>query len=67
LQKLNAAHINRLYAELLRDGRVRTEGGLSPTSVRRIHAMLRKALRDAVRWGLAERNATGTTISSSPG
>lgn len=58
LQKLNAAHINRLYAELLRDGRVRTEGGLSPTSVRRIHAMLRKALRDAVRWGLAERNAT---------
>ena len=58
LQKLNAAHLNRLYADLLRDGRTRTQGGLSPTSVRRIHAMLRKALRDAVRWGLAERNAT---------
>lgn len=58
LQDLNAAHINRLYAELLVDGRVQTEGGLSVTSVRRIHAMLRKALRDAVRWGRVERNAT---------
>ena len=57
LQQLNAAHLNRLYAELLQSGRVRTEGGLSPTSVRRIHAMLRKALKDAIRWGLAERNA----------
>jgi integrase len=58
LQELNAAHINRLYAELLVDGRVQTDGGLSVTSVRRIHAMLRKALRDAVRWGRVERNAT---------
>lgn len=50
LQDLNAAHLNRLYAELLREGRV-VGAGLSPTSVRRIHAMLRKALNDAVRWG----------------
>ena len=57
LQQLNAAHLNRLYAELLQSGRVRTAGGLSPTSVRRIHGMLRKALKDAIRWGLAERNA----------
>jgi len=58
LQELNAAHINRLYAELLSSGRVQTQGGLSVTSVRRIHAMLSKALRDATRWGRAERNAT---------
>ncbi len=58
LQELNAAHINRLYADLLIDGRVQTDGGLSVTSVRRIHAMLRKALRDGVRWGRLERNAT---------
>ena len=56
LQELNAAHLNRLYAQLLHRGLVRGEGGLSPTSVRRIHAMLRKALNDAVRWGLVERN-----------
>lgn len=58
LQRLNATHLNRLYAELLQDGRVRGGGGLSPTSVRRVHAMLRTALNDALRWGLVQRNAT---------
>lgn len=56
LGDLNAAHFNRLYADLLRDGRVHQPGGLSPTSVRRIHGMIRKALNDAVRWGLLNRN-----------
>ena len=56
LGDLNAAHLNRLYADLLRDGRIHQPGGLSPTSVRRIHAMIRKALNDAVRWGLLNRN-----------
>jgi integrase len=58
LQDLNATHLNRLYAELLANGRSSGEGGLSPTSVRRIHAMLRKAMRDAARWGRVERDAT---------
>ncbi|MBA2317403.1 MAG: Arm DNA-binding domain-containing protein [Euzebyales bacterium] len=57
LGDLNAAHFNRLYADLLRDGRIHQPGGLSPTSVRRIHAMIRKALNDAVRWGMLTRNA----------
>ena len=56
LQDLNAADLNRLYAKLLKEGRRDDTGGLSPTTVRRIHAMLRKALNDAVRWGLLERN-----------
>lgn len=56
LQELNAAHINRLYADLLRDGLVHGEGGLSSTTVRRIHSMLRKALNDAARWGRVQRN-----------
>jgi integrase len=58
LRELNAAHLNRLYAELLIEGKVRQAGGLSPSSVRRIHAMLRKALNDAVRWGHLQRNVT---------
>jgi integrase len=58
LQDLGAAHLNRLYAELLHHGRVDGRGGLSPTSVRRIHSMLRKALNDAVRWGFVTRNVT---------
>ena len=64
LQDLTPDHLNRMYAELLRDGRVRQEGGLSPTSVRRIHAMLRKALNDAVRWGLLRRNVV--TLADPP-
>jgi integrase len=56
LQDLSAAHLNRLYADLLVGGRRDGTGGLSATTVRRIHAMLRKALNDAVRWGLIERN-----------
>jgi integrase/predicted RNA-binding Zn-ribbon protein involved in translation (DUF1610 family) len=51
LQKLCAAQINGLYAYLLNEGRIRGTGGLSPSSVRRVHAALRRACRDAVRWG----------------
>jgi hypothetical protein len=58
LQDFKGAHLNRLYAELLSDGRISGDGGLSPTSGRRIHAMLRKAMRDAARWGRVERDAT---------
>jgi hypothetical protein len=58
LQDLNGAHLDRLYAELLSNGRISGDGGLSPTSVRRIHAMLRKAMRDAARWGRVKRDAT---------
>lgn len=56
LQDLTPAHVNRMYTALLTDGRLRGVGGLSPTSVRRLHAILRKALNDAVRWGLLRRN-----------
>ena len=51
LQKLNAAAINALYAHLLEEGRVCGRGGLSPSSVRRVHAVLHRACHDAVRWG----------------
>ncbi len=40
LQEVNASHLNRLYGDLLEDGRVRGEGGLSPTTVRRIHSIV---------------------------
>lgn len=49
--------LNALYAELLRAGRRQGRGnGLSPTTVRRVHATLRRAFKDAVRWGLLEKN-----------
>lgn len=49
--------LNALYSELLRGGRLKGRGkGLNPTTVRRVHATLRRAFRDAVRWGLLEKN-----------
>jgi integrase/predicted RNA-binding Zn-ribbon protein involved in translation (DUF1610 family) len=51
LQKLTAGAINALYAYLPEEGRVCGKGGLSASSVRRVHAVLHRACHDAVRWG----------------
>jgi integrase len=49
LAKLTAADLDRLYAKL-------TARGLKATSVRRIHAVIGAALRQAERWDLVDRN-----------
>ena len=49
LAKLNPAHVQGLYAGKLRDG-------FKPSSVCYIHAVLRWALQQAVRWNLIPRN-----------
>jgi integrase len=51
LSKLTAAHIQSLYAAKLRDG-------LKPSSVRYIHAVLHRALGQAVRFNLIPFNPT---------
>lgn len=48
--------INRFYSALLSDGRRDGEGGLAASTVRRLHAALHKALKDAVRWGYLDSN-----------
>jgi integrase len=44
-------HLPRLYAE-------RLASGLSPTSVHHIHVTLHGALKQALRWGMIDRNPT---------
>src|SRR5262249_10543817 len=44
-----AGHLDGLYGEL-------TKRGLAPATVRQIHALMRAALNQAVRWGLVRRN-----------
>ncbi len=51
LQQVGGSDLNALYADLLASGRVKRPGGLSPTSVRRVHATFHRAFRDAFRWG----------------
>jgi integrase len=55
LQKLSPAQINALYARLGRSGK-RNGQGLTALSVRHVHAVLHRALKDAVRWGRLARN-----------
>jgi integrase len=50
LQGLNGQHLDGLYAQLLTDGRAHA-------SVRHLHVVVRRALRDALRNGLVLRNA----------
>jgi integrase len=49
LQQLTTAMLNALYKELL-------ARGIGPRTVQYVHATIRKALNDAVRWGLLVRN-----------
>jgi integrase len=56
LRQLGPLQLNLLYADLLESGRCDGVGGLSPRSVRYVHTILHRALRDAVRWGKLPRN-----------
>jgi integrase len=56
LQGLTPVQLNLFYAHLLENGRRRGGGGLSPKTVRNIHVILHRALKDAVRWGYLPRN-----------
>lgn len=56
LTKLAPMHIQECYAALLRDGRGRSPGGLSPQTVRGAHVVLHAAMRQAVKWQMLMRN-----------
>lgn len=47
--RLEARHVQRLYADCLAQG-------LQPATVRGLHAVLRRALGQAVKWGTVTRN-----------
>jgi integrase/predicted RNA-binding Zn-ribbon protein involved in translation (DUF1610 family) len=55
LQKLAPAQINALFAKLTLAGK-RNGKGLTALSVRHVHAVLHRSLKDAVRWGRLARN-----------
>jgi integrase len=57
IQDLAPVRLNLLYGYLLEEGRVRGPGGLAPKTVQKVHRMLHRALRDAVKWDVVPRNA----------
>ncbi len=56
LSSADPGTLNGLYARLRREGRRDRPGGLSARSVRYVHTILHRSLRDAVRWGRLIRN-----------
>lgn len=57
LQQLDAGILNRLYADLLDHGRLDGRpGGLSARTVRYIHTIIGRALREALAWDRVARN-----------
>jgi integrase len=56
LEKLTGATINGLYAKLAQSGKRDGRSGLSALTIRHVHAVLHRALKDAVRWGRLTRN-----------
>jgi integrase len=56
LAKLKPEQISEAYAKALATGRRDGEGGLSPRTVRQMHAVIKSALTQAVRWEILARN-----------
>ena len=67
IQKLHPIHIQNYYAEKLKDGKIRGEGGLAPRSVLHHHRVLRAALQQAVKWMLIVRNPADAVDPPRPG
>ena len=56
LAKLKPEQISQAYAKALASGRRTGRGGLSPRTVRQMHAILKSALAQAVKWEILFRN-----------
>lgn len=56
LAKLKPEQISEAYAKALTTGRRKGQGGLSPRTVRQMHAILKSALAQAVKWEILVRN-----------
>ena len=66
LASVKPSDINDFYARLLREGGARSKEPLSGTTVRRVHATLHRAFRDAVKWGLVDSNPVSRADPPSP-
>jgi len=67
LGRLTPRQFEEYYAHLLTRGRADKMGGLSPTTVRLQHAMLRAAFRDAVRWEMLPKSPLDSVRAPAPG
>ena len=64
LQQITAVDVDRFYAQLAKDGSPGGRGALSKSTIRKAHVLIGKALGDAERKGLVQRNVA--RVSSPP-
>lgn len=58
LQKLTPTQLQALYSNLLKGDKARKRAAVSPRTVRYVHAILHRALKEAMGLGLVARNVT---------
>ena len=56
ITQLKPESLQKYYSDSIINGRLDGSGGLSPLTVRHHHALLHRALKNAVEWGLIIRN-----------
>jgi hypothetical protein len=61
LQSVTTDQLSTFYLQLRRTGG-RDEGALAPATVRRVHATLHRAFRDAMSWGYLNRNPAALAV-----
>ncbi len=66
LAKLQVAHIQSYYTQMLTSGRLKRAGGLSAQSVLHQHRILRQALQQAVKWQFLGRNPADAVVAPRP-
>lgn len=56
LSRIQPAHLNRLYSDMLSSRKDGREGGYSPATIKRCHAVASSMLETAVRWNVITEN-----------
>src|SRR5437016_7473615 len=67
LKEITPRMLTDLYVDLLESGNLKCDGGLSPKTVRYVHAIVHKALADAVDDGLLATNPAERAKPPKPG
>lgn len=56
IAKVQPAHLNKLYSEMLNQRKDGKEGGYSPTTIKRVHAVTSSIMSTAVQWNIITDN-----------
>ncbi len=56
LSRVQPTHLNKLYNTMLKERKDGKEGGYSPTTIKRVHALVSSIMNTAVKWNIVLEN-----------